>query len=301
MRDWRKWDRIPLSASSFGLFICRPSVELMIFDFELDGRTYSVNSADATSIAIQLDFDGPQPVHFGVAPASRRPLRSGGFIGRTALGGGCNVDMIEIIPHCNGTHTESVGHIVNEQVPISDLLIECWLAATLISLSPINVAQCTETYRPSFGESDRVLTKPSIVEALERLPSCRTESLIIRSLPNDPDKRKRDYSIADSQLFFTIEAIRHIREMDIKHLLVDLPSIDRTDDGGLLTNHHMFWNVTENSHELNPNSHVDRTITEMVFVPDSLKDGRYLLNLQVAPFCSDAAPSRPILFPIVEP
>jgi hypothetical protein len=41
---------------------------------------------------------------------------------------------------------------------------------------------------------------------------------------------------------------------------------------------------------------MDCTITELAFVPDDVKDGLYLLNLQVAPFDNDAAPSRPLLF-----
>ncbi|TAE48491.1 MAG: cyclase family protein, partial [Bacteroidetes bacterium] len=38
------------------------------------------------------------------------------------------------------------------------------------------------------------------------------------------------------------------------------------------------------------------TITEFVYVPDFVADGRYLLEIQVAAFMSDASPSRPRLF-----
>jgi hypothetical protein len=41
------------------------------------------------------------------------------------------------------------------------------------------------------------------------------------------------------------------------------------------------------------------TITELAFVGNSVPDGAYLLSLQVAPFEADAAPSRPILYPLV--
>ena len=40
----------------------------------------------------------------------------------------------------------------------------------------------------------------------------------------------------------------------------------------------------------------NKTITEMVFAGQQVKDGKYLLNLQIPPFVSDAAPSRPILY-----
>jgi hypothetical protein len=36
----------------------------------------------------------------------------------------------------------------------------------------------------------------------------------------------------------------------------------------------------------------------MVFVPNQLEDGIYALSLQIAPFVTDAAPSRPLLFPL---
>jgi hypothetical protein len=36
----------------------------------------------------------------------------------------------------------------------------------------------------------------------------------------------------------------------------------------------------------------------MIYVPDELSDDLYALSLQVAPFILDAAPSRPILFPL---
>jgi hypothetical protein len=40
------------------------------------------------------------------------------------------------------------------------------------------------------------------------------------------------------------------------------------------------------------------TITELIYVPAEVNDGLYLLNLQVAPFVADAAPSRPVLYPL---
>ena len=34
----------------------------------------------------------------------------------------------------------------------------------------------------------------------------------------------------------------------------------------------------------------------MIYVDDKIKDGHYLLNLQIPSFVSDAAPSRPIIY-----
>ena len=95
--------------------------------------------------------------------------------------------------------------------------------------------------------------------------------------------------------FFTIEAMNYIVELGIKHLLVDMPSVDRLFDDGVLSAHNIFWETKEKKLNLNA---LNKTITEMIFVPDNIKDGEYLLNLQFAPFVADAAPSRPILYKI---
>jgi hypothetical protein len=73
--------------------------------------------------------------------------------------------------------------------------------------------------------------------------------------------------------------------------LIDLPSVDRECDGGDLVFHHAFWEVPQN-----PNH--ERTITELIYVRNEVEDGKYILELQVAPFKNDAAPSRPILYKI---
>ena len=89
-----------------------------------------------------------------------------------------------------------------------------------------------------------------------------------------------------------------IASLGVKHLLVDLPSIDRLYDEGKLSNHRTFWNVDQGSFEPNSKTRMHSTITELVYVPNDVNDGEYLVNLQIAPFESDASPSRPILFKI---
>jgi hypothetical protein len=98
--------------------------------------------------------------------------------------------------------------------------------------------------------------------------------------------------------FFSNDAQEFIVETGFKHLLTDLPSIDRMFDEGKLSNHRIFWKVEPGSFEVNEQSRLNSTITEMIYVPDEIKDGEYILNLQIAPFASDAAPSRPLLFKV---
>jgi hypothetical protein len=44
---------------------------------------------------------------------------------------------------------------------------------------------------------------------------------------------------------------------------------------------------------------MDATITEMIFVDDSIADGLYLINMQIASFESDASPSKPVLYKLI--
>ena len=80
---------------------------------------------------------------------------------------------------------------------------------------------------------------------------------------------------------------------NIKHLIVDLPSVDREEDGGLLKAHHAFWQYPENPR-------MSSTITELAYITDEVADGHYLLQIQIAAFESDASPSKPILYPLTK-
>ena len=83
----------------------------------------------------------------------------------------------------------------------------------------------------------------------------------------------------------------------MQHLLVDIPSVDRLFDDGHLSAHNIFWQTKEK--QFNPKTK-NKTVTEMIYVANYIEDGKYLLNLQIPPFVSDAAPSRPILYSINE-
>jgi hypothetical protein len=92
--------------------------------------------------------------------------------------------------------------------------------------------------------------------------------------------------------YLTEDAMRHIASLGIQHLLIDLPSVDKEKDGGKVACHHIFWNYPTNPQ-------TSRTITELIYVPNTVLDGAYLLNLQIASLENDASPSKPVLFNIV--
>jgi len=239
-------------------------------------------------ISIPFNFNGPQPRAFGAEGAVAIPL------GDTRTGSSVNFERYSFAPHCSGTHTECVGHITHERISVRSCLKDVLISAVLITIKP--VADTDETYAAKVA-GDSLITAAGIENALDagnREP-LDGGALIVRTLPNGDEKLTAVYDENNVPPYFSDEAIRLIAELGVRHLLVDLPSIDRIADGGRLANHRTFWNVASGSFETNDATRRNATITELIYVPDSVLDGRFLLNLQVAPFESDAAPSRPML------
>ena len=146
---------------------------------------------------------------------------------------------------------------------------------------------------PESIGNDLVITKAQIERALHgKTP----KAIVIRTLPNLESKKHKNYSKTNPP-YLLQEAAIFIRESGIKHLLIDLPSVDREEDEGRLLAHKAFWNVKDVDN-LNIDARLDCTITEMIFVDDEVKDGHYILNLQIASFENDASPSKPILYKI---
>jgi hypothetical protein len=114
--------------------------------------------------------------------------------------------------------------------------------------------------------------------------------LIIRTLPNNTSKLSKRYS-GTNPIYLDAGAAEYIRECGIEHLLIDLPSIDKEEDGGALLAHRAFWDFPSAPRK-------NASITELIFVPNEIKDGIFLLNLQIAPIELDASPSRPVIYPL---
>ena len=265
---------------------------------ELGGKKYACHAANGVSIAIPMEFSGPQPNHFGAPLASSVALELDGFVGDTNQDGSCNVDVLTIVPHCNGTHTESVGHIVNEDVFVGSSVAESLTIAVLITVTPrtwSEVNDSNDSYRPPLNDADLVICHAEIERAIRALDFSKTTSLIVRTT-GELEKNSVAYGHEHRPPFLTVQAMEFIVDSGFRHLLIDIPSVDRMFDEGLLTNHHIFWCVEEGANELSAKSRKDKTITEMILVPDELPDGVYLLNLQIPALCTDAAPSQPVVF-----
>ena len=240
----------------------------------LEGREVGVDLSRPVDLAVGLDFAGPQPRHFGAPRASSRAFEAPGFKGSVARGAGCNCDLITLIPHCNGTHTEGVGHLTRERLDAWRVAPRGLLPALVLSVTPAATA----------GESSEPADTPFAPTAL-----------VIRTLPNTPDKRVRDYS-GQIPPYLSQEAAQLLVERGVLHLVVDLPSIDRAHDEGRLTAHRIFFGLPRGEVHLDAALRPAATITELAFVPETVPDGPCLLALQVPALGGDAVPSRPLWY-----
>ena len=258
----------------------------MLATIQHNNQTFEVDLSKPIDISIPLTNTDENPIAWYIEKPVIEPVVFGEWIGKVSGGkSSTNFNNIFFNPHGHGTHTECLGHITREFYSINQSLKQFFFLAELISVQP-------ETQ----GE-DLVITLDSIKTALDvTLKSGPIEAIIIRTIPNLESKKQLKYSNTNPP-YLDEDAARFIRQSGIKHLLIDLPSVDKEHDEGKLLAHKAFWNVKD-VNNLNADARFDCTITEMIFVPNEVKDGSYLLNLQIAPFENDASPSKPILYKI---
>ncbi|MFV5684836.1 cyclase family protein [Flavobacterium sp. GB2R13] len=259
----------------------------MLATIQHQNQTFEVDLSKPIDISIPLTNTDENPIAWYIEKPVIEPVVFGDWIGKVSEGkSSTNFNNIFFNPHGHGTHTECLGHITREFYSVNQSLKQFFFLAELISVVP-----------ERQGE-DLVITLDNISTALDltlKLGIPR-EAIIIRTIPNLKPKKQLKYSNTNPP-YLNEDAARFIRESGIKHLLIDLPSVDKEHDEGKLLAHKAFWNVKD-VNNLNADARLDCTITEMIFVPNEVKDGSYLLNLQMAPFENDASPSKPILYKI---
>ena len=235
-------------------------------------------------ISIPLTNTDENPIAWYIEKPVMEPVVFGDWVGKVSEGkSSTNFNNIFFNPHGHGTHTECLGHITNDFYSVNQSLKRFFFFSKLITVQPEKI------------DEDLVITKDHISALLNE---SRPEALIIRTLPNQKDKKSRKYSNTNPP-YLSEEAALFIRESEIQHLLIDLPSVDKEHDQGKLLAHKAFWNVKDTM-KLNIDARLDATITEMIFVPEEIEDGNYILNLQIASFENDASPSKPILYKIID-
>lgn len=256
-------------------------------------QIFEIDLSKPIDISIPLTNTDENPIAWYIEKPVIEPVVFGDWIGKVSEGkSSTNFNNIFFNPHGHGTHTECLGHITNDFYSINQSLIKFFFLARLITVEP-----------ETIGE-DLVITKDQIQKAMSISTSFNViisagttvEALIIRTLPNQKEKKSRKYSNTNPP-YLSEDAAIFIRESEIEHLLIDLPSVDKEHDEGKLLAHKAFWNVKDTLH-LNADARLNATITEMIFVIDEVKDGDYILNLQIASFENDASPSKPVLYKI---
>ena len=238
-------------------------------------------------ISIPLSDDPKSVLAWYCEPITIEPVITENFIGEVKQGGSVNFRNVKLNLHGNGTHTECVGHISKEDYTINQCLKEFHFVAQLISVRP------KISLNLEYHSEDLIIDKKLIEDALKNIDSKefpKSKAIVIRTLENGENKKHINYSNTNPT-YFTKDAIEFLNEIGIEHLLVDLPSVDREEDGGSLIAHHTFWNYPEK-----PLTH--KTITELVYIPNEIKDGTYLLNISITSLETDASPSKIILYQI---
>lgn len=241
---------------------------------QIDGKEVCCDLSAPQDISLHINGE-TAPNAFWLPKAEFNAFRMGSFVGSIEEGGPVRCDVVTLAPHGNGTHTECVGHIAGKKYLITECMSDVVDLTVVVSVD-LEVAG-----------GDLVVTRAAL-DAAWRDRSCST--LIIRTKPNEPSKCDRTWS-GHNPPFMHIDAMRLIVEHNIRHLMIDLPSVDREEDSGALVAHHEFWQWPRAPR-------TECTITELIYVPDSIHDGLYVIMFNVAPFDGDAAPSRPMLFAV---
>ena len=242
-------------------------------------QVYNIDLKKGHDLSIKNDFSGNAPIFYGAEQPKVSSQRSGDFIGDLESGGSCNVPIVSCNIHCTGTHTECISHIKDSKFKITEKCPRGLIPSYLITVEPVTANSIMDSYHCDISGSNVVCK-----EAIKSKISTPCESLIIRTLPNDESKLFRNYDDVSAP-FLTSDAMDHINQLGVKHLLVDLPSIDKADDGGVLGNHRSFFNKGD-------------TISELLYIPNDLLDGFGFLQIQIPNWSLDSAPSRPIFFSV---
>ena len=256
-----------------------------------------VDSAQFISMARPTRFFNPPAADAFHLPApSITPVRAGSFVGDTQQGGSVNCFVLSFCPHGSGTHTECIGHIVNERISVIDGFDGHLMPATLITVTPMKLSETDDTYDGSSEDSDWVIP----LTALESLKTNDTiEAVVVRVRLPEGVGENGVFSGMNAP-YFTAEAMAFLGGVlpDEGHLLTNLPSIDREQCGGVTPNHRSFWGLPAGVTTVTGAGFPNRMVTELLCDSFAAEDGEYILDLQVAPMDTDAVPSRPLLYSI---
>ncbi len=249
---------------------------MLITTIQYNSKKLKIDLSKPIDISIPIRASKNNVNAWYVNPPVIKPESSGKWVATVKDGACVNFNNIYFNPHAHGTHTECVGHITEQVHSINKNLKQFFFLAEVITVAP------------EYLEGDLVISKKQIQFALGNK---KRDALVIRTIPNTKDKLSKQYSNTNPP-YLLKEAAVYLREKEVKHLLIDLPSVDKEKDDCQLLAHNAFWNTKGTIR-------FDATITEFIYVPNDVEDGAYFINIQIAPFENDATPSKPILYKII--
>jgi arylformamidase len=251
----------------------------MIISLPFDSKHWQADLSRPLDISIPLQEGAANPSCYYAEPTKFETIERGDFVGSVARGGPVNYQKISLTPHGNGTHTECYGHLVaDSKATVNSLLNKFHFVSEVISLAP------------QVGRHDDLIITLELVK--EKIKHPTVKALIIRTQPNHGGKKNKQYS-GTNPPYLEAALTHYLADLGVEHLLIDLPSVDKEVDGGVLSAHKAFW-------RLNEKRRIHSTITELIFVPEEIQDGLYLLNLQIISLEMDASPSKPVLYKLTE-
>ena len=249
----------------------------MLADIRTNNKVYRIDLNFPLDISIPLRAGDSNLTAWGKEPPEIVPHSEGGQTYSVKEGATVNFNNMGFNPHAHMTHTECLGHITEEMQSVNQQLNRYFFLAELITIAP-------EKYQDDF-----VISRKQMQYALGNK---KRQAVVIRTLPNLEEKKSRQYT-GTNPPYLLEQTASYLVSRNIEHLLIDQPSVDKEKDNGALLAHKAFWTVEEQPR-------IGATITELIYVPNHLEDGTYILNLQMAPIENDASPSRPVLYRIIK-
>jgi kynurenine formamidase len=249
----------------------------LLATIELNSKKIKIDLSQPLDISIPMRHGKENVNAWYLAPPKIEPEKFDEGIASVSEGAAVNFNTITFNPHAHCTHTETVGHISEKLYSINKQLKQFFFLAEVITVAP-----------EKLGD-DYVISKKQLQFALGNK---KCDAIVIRTLPNTKDKKTKQYANTNPT-YLLEDAAEHLKTIGVRHLLIDLPSVDKEKDEGVLLAHNAFWNTSGKPR-------LEATITEFIYVSNRISDGCYMLNLQIAPFENDASPSKPILYKIIE-
>ena len=212
----------------------------MIATLQYHSKSYKIDLSKPLDISMPLRASKKNVNAWYIGKPKIKPVKMGNWIGKVKKGSVVNFNNIRFNPHAHGTHTECVGHISKAFHSVNKNLKQFFFLAEVITVAP------------EIVNGDFVIPKKQIQTGLGNK---KRDAVVLRTLPNTREKLSRQYSNTNPAYLLEAAAI-YLREKGIKHLLIDLPSVDKEKDGGKLQAHKAFWNYNRKMRK-------DCTITEL--------------------------------------